>query len=140
MEFFWKPLSVWIVLLLVLVDNYMLTKTSLKFEGWDIQIVSWLLITLDKSHGKGLHLLSVLILVGNLITHWNFFSCCLAAPLPTLGHFWGGSLSHLMLITVFCLCLTGGDSDPSNEVGSIGQLSFYWYHGMKSSLRSPLTN
>ena len=31
---------------MVLVDNYMLTKTSPKLDGWDIQTVSWLLITL----------------------------------------------------------------------------------------------
>ena len=28
-----------------------------------------------------------------------FFNCCLAAPWPTLGHYWGNSLTYLMLIT-----------------------------------------
>ena len=62
---------------------------------------------------------SFLILIGNLITHSNFVNCCLAVPLPTLGHYWGGSHSYLTLITVFCLCLNRRSSDPSNEVGSL---------------------
>ena len=32
-----------------------------------------------------------------------FFNCYLAAPWPTLGHYRGDSLTHLMLITVFCI-------------------------------------
>ena len=31
----------------------------------------------------------------------NFFIYYLAAPLPTLGHYWGDSLLHLILITAF---------------------------------------
>ena len=30
-----------------------------------------------------------------------FFNCYLAAPQPILGHKWGDSLAHLMLITAF---------------------------------------
>ena len=30
-----------------------------------------------------------------------FFNCYLAAPWPTLGHYWGGSLTHPMLIIAF---------------------------------------
>ena len=30
-----------------------------------------------------------------------FFNCYLAAPLPTLGHFWGDILTHPMLFTAF---------------------------------------
>ena len=30
-----------------------------------------------------------------------FFNCYLTAPLPTLGYYRGGSLTHPMLITVF---------------------------------------
>ena len=33
-----------------------------------------------------------------------FFNCYLATPWPTLGHYRGGSLTHLMLITCI-LCI-----------------------------------
>ena len=31
----------------------------------------------------------------------NFFNNYLAAPQPTLGHYWGGSLTHPILIIMF---------------------------------------
>ena len=31
----------------------------------------------------------------------HFFNCYLIPPLPTLGHYWGDSLTNLILITFF---------------------------------------
>ena len=49
----------------------------------------------------------------------HIFNCYLAAPRPTLGHYWGGSLTHLMLITCVLHMRPKGDREPRNEVGSL---------------------
>ena len=52
-------------------------------------------------------LLTVVIVSSNnsdpefLDVHVIFFNCYLAAPRPTLGHYWGDSLNHPMLITTY---------------------------------------
>ena len=43
----------------------------------------------------------------------------LSAPLPTLRHYRGNRLTHLMLITAFYLIRSEGHREPSDEVGSI---------------------
>ena len=43
----------------------------------------------------------IVILLSNVLENSIFLNCYLAAPWPNLGHCWGGSLTHLMLITVF---------------------------------------
>ena len=48
-----------------------------------------------------------------------FLNCYLAAPRPTLGHFRGDSLTHLMLITVFLHFWPEDHREPCNEVGSL---------------------
>ena len=48
-----------------------------------------------------------------------FFNCYLAAPQPTLGHHWGDSLTHPMLITAFLCFWTESCWKPCNEVGSL---------------------
>ena len=50
---------------------------------------------------------------------WYFLNCYLAAPLPTLGHYRGGSLTQLMLITCVLHTLPEGHQEPCNKVGSI---------------------
>ena len=50
-----------------------------------------------------------------------FFNCYLAAPLPTLGHSQGDSLTNLMLITAFVHIQPKGHQEPRNEVGSLTQ-------------------
>ena len=54
-----------------------------------------------------------------LHSHWIFFNCYLAAPWPTLGHYWGGSLTHLMVITCILHIQPEGHWEPCNEVGSL---------------------
>ena len=66
-----------------------------------------------------------MILISNLITHWNFFNCCLGTPLPILGHYWWGSYS-----LCFVYVWPKGHSDPSNKVGSLSPaelLLVSWY-------------
>ena len=48
-----------------------------------------------------------------------FFDCYLAALQPTYGHYLGGSLTHLMLITAFLHILPEGHWEPRDEVGSL---------------------
>ena len=48
-----------------------------------------------------------------------FFNCYLAAPWPTLGHYRGVSLTHLMLITGVLHIQPEGHWEPRNEVGSL---------------------
>ena len=48
-----------------------------------------------------------------------FFNCYLAAPLPTLGHSQGDSITNPMLITAFYLCRPEGHREPRNEVGPL---------------------
>ena len=45
------------------------------------------------------------------------FNCYLAAPQPTLGHYQGYSLNHLILITVLFTFRTKGYCEPHNKVG-----------------------
>ena len=54
-----------------------------------------------------------------LICACFYFNCYLASPRPTLGHYQGGSLTHLMLIT--CVLHIGPEDheEPRNEVGSL---------------------
>ena len=48
----------------------------------------------------------------------------LAAPRPTLGHYWGDSLIHLMLITTFLQFWPEGLRDLRNEVGSVSPADY----------------
>ena len=48
-----------------------------------------------------------------------FFSCYLAVPRPTLGHYRGGSLTHAMLITAFLQVQPEGHCKTCNKVGSL---------------------
>ena len=43
----------------------------------------------------------------------------MAAPWPTLGQYWGDSLTHPMLITAFSHFQPEGHQEPHNEVGSL---------------------
>ena len=52
-------------------------------------------------------------------TWFFFFNCYLAAPRPTLGHYWGDSLTYPMLITAFYMFKHEGHREPHNEVGSL---------------------
>ena len=49
----------------------------------------------------------------------GFFNCYLAAPLPTLGHSQGDSLTKPMFITAFELFQPKGYQKPLNKVGSL---------------------
>ena len=50
----------------------------------------------------------------------NFFlNCYLAAPRPSFGHYWGGSLTHLMLITCVLYIWPEGRREPRSGVGSL---------------------
>ena len=51
-----------------------------------------------------------------------FLNCYLAAPWPTLDHCWGGSLTHLILITCVLHIRPEGHQEPHNEVGSLTKL------------------
>ena len=44
-----------------------------------------------------------------------------AAPRATLGQYWGDSLTHLMLVTVFLQIWGKGHQEACNEVGSLSQ-------------------
>ena len=48
-----------------------------------------------------------------------FFKSYLAAPHPTLDHFLGGNLAHLMLITAFLHNRPKGHQKPHDEFGSL---------------------
>ena len=54
-----------------------------------------------------------------LIVLFYFFNLYLAAPLPTLAHYRGDSLTHPMLITTFHLAWPEGHPEPRGEVGSL---------------------
>ena len=43
----------------------------------------------------------------------------LVAPWPTLGHYWGGSLYHPILITAFLRFQLEGHQEPCNKVRSL---------------------
>ena len=47
-----------------------------------------------------------------------FFNCYLTAPLPTLGHYRGGSLTHPMLISLLHF-RPEDHQEPHNDVGSL---------------------
>ena len=51
--------------------------------------------------------------------YWKFFSCYLAAPRPTLGHYRGASLSHPILISAFLHIWPEFHREPCNEVGCL---------------------
>lgn len=71
-----------------------------------------------------LYLVIVLILI--------FFDN-LAAPRPTLGHLWIGSLTHLMLIIAFDLFRPGGCQESQSEFGFKSLLSAQWGLEQQSS-------
>ena len=48
-----------------------------------------------------------------------FLNCYLGAPRPTLGHYWGGSLNHQMLITCILHIRPEGHREPHSKVGSL---------------------
>ena len=48
-----------------------------------------------------------------------FFNWYLAPPWPTSGHYWGGILTHLMLITVFYIFEPNGHQKPCSKVGTL---------------------
>ena len=48
-----------------------------------------------------------------------FFNCLLAAPRPTLRHYLGGSLTHLMLTTAFLHIRPGDHREPGSEIESL---------------------
>ena len=58
---------------------------------------------LDSLNASGPECFPVVILKN--CEHELFSICYLATPRPALGHCKEGSLTHLMLITAFCLCL-----------------------------------
>ena len=71
-----------------------------------------------------------------VIFHFGlFFNCYLAAPWQTLGHHWGGSLTHMMLITCILHIQPIGHRKPHNEVGSLSlvehlvgfELGTFWF-------------
>ena len=47
------------------------------------------------------------------------FDCYLATPWPTLGHYRGGSLTHLMLITCVLHIWPKGHQEPCNKIESL---------------------
>ena len=65
----------------------------------------------------------------------HFFNCYLAAPQPTLGHYWGGSLTHLMLITCVLHIRPKSHQESCSEVGSLSpakylvgfELGTFWF-------------
>ena len=51
---------------------------------------------------------------------YNFFlNCYLAVPPPALGHYWGGNLTHPMLITCVLHIWPEDHWEPRSEVGSL---------------------
>ena len=61
------------------------------------------------------------VLTNCIYVKFYFFNCYLAAPRPTLGHFWGDNLTHPMLITAFLHFRAEGHREPCNEFGSLSQ-------------------
>ena len=67
--------------------------------------------------------------MGNLCSCWIlivklvFFNCYLAAPRPSLGHYWGVNLTHSMLITEFW---PEGQREPRNELRSLSSSGVFW--------------
>ena len=57
------------------------------------------------------------IFFGNIL--YGVFNCYLAVPKPTLGHYWGGSVTHPMLITELLHVRPKSHREPHNEVGSL---------------------
>ena len=51
------------------------------------------------------------------IFNFYFFNSYLAVPQPTLGYFWGNSLTNLMLITAFVQFRPEGHQEPCSKVG-----------------------
>ena len=47
-----------------------------------------------------------------------FLNFCLAAPVPTLGYYWGDRRTHPMLITAFYLGRPKSHREPLDEAGS----------------------
>ena len=64
------------------------------------------------------------VLTNCIYVKFYFFNCYLAAPRPTLGHFWGDNLTHPMLITAFLHFRAEGHREPRNEFGSLSQAEF----------------
>ena len=54
----------------------------------------------------------------------TFFNYDLAAQQLTLGHYQGGSLTHLMLIACVLHILPEGHWEPCNEVGSLSLVEY----------------
>ena len=50
---------------------------------------------------------------------FSSFNCYLATPWPTLGHYRGGSLTHLMLITCVLHIWPKGHQEPCNKIESL---------------------
>ena len=72
-------------------------------------------------HVKGLALIGLnktILQIGSKLK-LLFFNCYLPAPWPTLGHYWGGSPYHPMLIIAFSHIRPKGHREPRNEVGSL---------------------
>ena len=78
----------------------------------------------------------------NLINLWFFrnlffffLNCYLPAPRQTFGHYRGGNLIYLMLISVFSLVWPEGHREPCNEVVSLSlaedlmrfELRTFWF-------------
>ena len=65
--------------------------------------------------------------LGQTLSRWSvlfffyfyFFNCYLASSRPTLGHYRGGSLTHLMLITCVFTYSARGSPGASWRVGSL---------------------
>ena len=55
----------------------------------------------------------------NMLSGVIFFNYYLAAPLPALGHYWGGSLTHPMLVTYIFYIWPEEHGEPRSEVGSL---------------------
>ena len=54
-----------------------------------------------------------------LLCFFFYFNCYLAAPQSIIGHYWGDSLTHPILVTAFSHFWPKGHREPRNEVESI---------------------
>ena len=63
--------------------------------------------------------ISICHVLTNHIHVYFLFNCYLAAPRPTMGNFWGDSLTHPMLITAFLNFRPEGHREPRNKVGTL---------------------
>ena len=56
-----------------------------------------------------------------LLLEMHFFNCYLTVPPPSLGHCWGDSFTHPMLITSHCVLNFRSEShrEPRNKAGSL---------------------